>query len=128
MLSPPPARLLTRVEGNQAQHIVDQCGGQDGVAYLGLQLAHFLERLHRDADGGGRQDRADEHILQQAVAFDQADGSSRPTPRPVPISQGHDHAQQGDPEAGPAAVFQLLHVRPHTGGEHQHHNTQLAEL
>ena len=114
-------------EGNQTEHVVDQRGGEDGVADLRLELAHFLERFDRDADGGGRQDRADEDILEQVVAFDQADGVRAPR-KARAHQQGDDHTQQGDPEAGPAAVFQLLHIRPHTGGEHQHHNTQLAEL
>ena len=40
----------------------------------------------------------------------------------------HDHAEDRDHEARLAAVLELVDVRAHTGGEHQHDDTQFAEL
>lgn len=57
------------------------------------------------ADGGGRQGSVpDEDILEQVVAFDQADGVRAPR-KARAHQQGDDHTQQGDPEAGPACCF-----------------------
>ena len=52
---------------DQAHHIVDQRGGQDGVAHLGVELADFFEGFHRDGNGSGGENGADEDVLQNQI-------------------------------------------------------------
>ena len=114
-------------ERDEAEHIVNERSGQDRVANLGFELFHLLERFDRDAHGGRRQDGADEDIFDHAAALNEPRLCSAPGK-----ARAHDkrrgHAEQGDHEARLAAVFKLLDVRAHTGGEHQHDDAKLAEL
>ena len=114
-------------QGDQAEHIVDERGGQNRVADLGLELFHLLERFDRDAHGRGRQDGADEDIFNKAGALDESELIRAPGKRRA-HQEGHDHAEDRDHEARLAAVLELVDVRAHTGGEHQHDDTKLAEL
>ena len=127
MLSWPPRHAADDGQRDQAQHIVDQRRRQDGVAHLGLQLAQLLERLHRDAHGGGGEDGADEHRLQEAGVHDHphAGGEDRQSRAQ---GQRDEHAQERHQEARLAAVLELLDISPHAGGEHQHDDAQFAEL
>ena len=114
-------------EGDETEHIVDERGSQNRVADLRFELFHLLERFDRDAHGGRRQDGADEDVFDKACALNEAKLVRAPRKRRA-HEKRHDHAEDRDHEARLAAVLELVDVRPHTGGEHQHDDAQLAEL
>ena len=114
-------------QGDQAEHIVDERGGQNRVAHLGLELFHLLERFDCNAHGRGRQDGADEDVFDKAGALDESQLIRAPCKRRA-HQERHDHAEDRDHEARLAAVLELVDVRAHAGGEHQHDDAQFAEL
>ena len=81
-------------QGDQTQHIVDEGGGQDGIARLGLQLSHLLQCFNSDADGGGGEDRAHKYVLQETAAFDHSRFGSAPGQSRA-HGQRDQYAQQG---------------------------------
>ena len=80
-------------QGNNAEHVVDDGGAENGVACLGVELAHFLQGLDRDADGGSGQHNADKYILQERGGQPRFGGPVIEEKRqPCPATQRHNHA------------------------------------
>ena len=99
---------------NQPKYIVYQRRRQNGIAHLRIQLSHFLERFHRNADRSRRQHSSHKHIFQKSAALNHAGDVGNPG-KACSHHQGHYYTQQGHQKTGLAAVFQILNVRSHTG-------------
>ena len=77
-------------EGEQqdAEHVVDDRGTENGGAHLALELAHFPESFHRNAHRGGGDDGADEHRLEEGVRADRAEAVQAGVEQKSPRREG----------------------------------------
>lgn len=117
-------------QGHDAQHIVNDGGGQDDTAGGALEFAQLPEGLHGDAHRGGCEDDAQKDVLQEertlgtSGVVNQQGGIIKVIANHKASGQGQQDARHGNEEGRAAAAFELIDVGFHAGGEHEQHHTQ----
>lgn len=116
-------------EGEQqdAEHVVDDRGTENGGAHLALELAHFPESFHRDAHRGGGDDGADEHRLEEGVRADGAEAVQAGVEQKSPGERDHD-AHRRDEQGDRPGPLHFLEIGFQPRDEHEHDDAELRHL
>ena len=114
-------------QNDDADHVVDDGGAQNGGTDPALQPAHFTKRLHSNADGGGRHNDADKHRFKEII---RSHGRKAVHARiqKIAAQKRNQNARAGNKEGRDARFFQILQIRLQAGDKHQHNDADFRHL
>ena len=116
-------------EGDDAEHVVEHGGAEDGDALGGVELVDVAEHARGDADAGGGEDRADEQRGDEdgfAGVVAGEVGEHRDVDDADAQREGSDQPDDGDERGGADVAQELLEVRVQAGDEQQDDAGELA--
>lgn len=114
-------------QNDDAQHIVNDGGGEDGGPHPGLEMPQFPQGLDGDGHRGGGQNTAHEQRVVKRVGA-KAVKSVEDNVQGRPGRKGQQHPTHRHQEGDGAAFDDLINVGVQPRAEHQQNNAKLGHL